>query len=70
MRERLLYHLRGLPQIIDSWNRTEDSDSQPSIFARSVTKVTVINFVDYMVPFMHFLIDLFYIILLFPVEDG
>ncbi|KAL1830827.1 hypothetical protein ACET3Z_000478 [Daucus carota] len=38
MRERLLYHLRGLPQIVDSWNRTEDTDPQPSNFARSVTK--------------------------------
>lgn len=39
MRERLLFHLRGLPQIVESWNRTEDNDSQPSIFARSITKV-------------------------------
>ncbi|KAK1368153.1 Vps54 domain-containing protein [Heracleum sosnowskyi] len=38
MRERLLFHLRGLPQIVESWNRTEDTDSQPSIFARSITK--------------------------------
>ncbi|KAK1384786.1 Vps54 domain-containing protein [Heracleum sosnowskyi] len=38
MRERLLYHLRSLPQIVESWNRTEDTDSQPSIFALSVTK--------------------------------
>ncbi|KAL1834432.1 hypothetical protein ACET3Z_004083 [Daucus carota] len=38
MRERLLFHLRGLPQIVESWNRTEDNDSQPSIFARSITK--------------------------------
>ncbi|KAJ0018047.1 hypothetical protein Pint_11387 [Pistacia integerrima] len=38
MRERLLVHLRGLPQIVESWNRPEDADSQPSQFARSLTK--------------------------------
>uniref|UniRef100_A0A2P2M9M5 Vacuolar protein sorting-associated protein 54 C-terminal domain-containing protein n=1 Tax=Rhizophora mucronata TaxID=61149 RepID=A0A2P2M9M5_RHIMU len=39
MRERLMFHLRGLPQIVESWNRPEDADSQPSQFARSLTKV-------------------------------
>ncbi|GAB2221813.1 hypothetical protein Drorol1_Dr00013003 [Drosera rotundifolia] len=38
MRERLLFHLRGLPQIIEGWNRTEDEDTQPSQFARPLTK--------------------------------
>ncbi|KAI5670005.1 hypothetical protein M9H77_19858 [Catharanthus roseus] len=38
MKERLLVHLRGLPQIVESWNRPEDSDLQPSQFARSLTK--------------------------------
>ncbi|KAG8657465.1 vacuolar protein sorting-associated protein 54, chloroplastic [Manihot esculenta] len=38
MRERLLVHLRGLPQIVESWNRPEDADSQPSQFARSLIK--------------------------------
>ncbi|CAJ1975661.1 unnamed protein product [Sphenostylis stenocarpa] len=38
MRERLLVHLRGLPQIVESWNRPEDEDPQPSQFARSLTK--------------------------------
>ncbi|KAI4297560.1 hypothetical protein L6164_037445 [Bauhinia variegata] len=38
MRERLLVHLRGLPQIVESWNRSEDADPQPSQFARSLTK--------------------------------
>ncbi|KAL3522923.1 hypothetical protein ACH5RR_015757 [Cinchona calisaya] len=38
MKERLLVHLRGLPQIVESWNRPEDPDSQPSQFARSVIK--------------------------------
>ncbi|RDX85864.1 Vacuolar protein sorting-associated protein 54, chloroplastic, partial [Mucuna pruriens] len=38
MRERLLVHLRGLPQIVESWNRPDDSDPQPSQFARSLTK--------------------------------
>ncbi|KAL9687460.1 hypothetical protein QQ045_031863 [Rhodiola kirilowii] len=38
MRERLLVHLRGLPQIVESWNRAEDNDPQPSQFARSLTK--------------------------------
>ena len=45
MRERLLVHLRGLPQIVEGWNRLEDSDSQPSQFARSLTKVTKIKIV-------------------------
>ncbi|KAL2467433.1 Vacuolar protein sorting-associated protein [Abeliophyllum distichum] len=38
MRERLVVHLRSLPQIVESWNRSEDTDSQPSQFARSLTK--------------------------------
>ncbi|KAL4329283.1 hypothetical protein HN51_036243 [Arachis hypogaea] len=38
MRERLLVHLRGLPQIVESWNRPEDTDPQPSQFAKSLTK--------------------------------
>ncbi|EXC21740.1 Vacuolar protein sorting-associated protein 54 [Morus notabilis] len=38
MRERLLVHLRSLPQIVESWNRPEDADPQPSQFARSLTK--------------------------------
>ncbi|OUZ99230.1 Vps54-like [Macleaya cordata] len=38
MRERLLVHLRGLPQIVEGWNRPEDNDLQPSQFARSLTK--------------------------------
>ncbi|KAG5516024.1 hypothetical protein RHGRI_036913 [Rhododendron griersonianum] len=38
MRERLLVHLRSLPQIVEGWNRLEESDSQPSQFARSLTK--------------------------------
>ncbi|XP_059311477.1 vacuolar protein sorting-associated protein 54, chloroplastic-like [Lycium ferocissimum] len=38
MRERLLVHLRSLPQIVESWNRQDDTDSQPSQFARSITK--------------------------------
>lgn len=42
MRERLLVHLRSLSQIVEGWNRPEDSDPQPSQFARSLTKVTVI----------------------------
>lgn len=40
MRERLLVHVRGLPQIVEGWNRPEDADAQPSQFARSLTKVT------------------------------
>lgn len=42
MRERLLVHLRGLPQIVESWNGPEDVDPQPSQFARSLTKVSVL----------------------------
>ncbi|GMN25950.1 hypothetical protein TIFTF001_001130 [Ficus carica] len=38
MRERLLVHLRSLPQIVEGWNRPEDADPQPSQFARSLTK--------------------------------
>ncbi|CAH9121800.1 unnamed protein product [Cuscuta epithymum] len=38
MRERLLIHLRGLPQIVENWSRHDDADSQPSQFARSITK--------------------------------
>ncbi|XP_015875621.2 vacuolar protein sorting-associated protein 54, chloroplastic [Ziziphus jujuba] len=38
MRERLLVHLRSLSQIVEGWNRPEDSDPQPSQFARSLTK--------------------------------
>ncbi|XP_056694553.1 vacuolar protein sorting-associated protein 54, chloroplastic [Spinacia oleracea] len=38
MRERLLVHLRGLPQIVDSWNKPDDGDTQPSQFAKSLTK--------------------------------
>nr|GME14854.1 vacuolar protein sorting-associated protein 54, chloroplastic-like isoform X1 [Ipomoea batatas] len=38
MRERLLIHLRSLPQIVENWSRQEDTDSQPSQFARSITK--------------------------------
>ncbi|KAL0310484.1 UNVERIFIED_CONTAM: Vacuolar protein sorting-associated protein 54, chloroplastic [Sesamum angustifolium] len=37
MRERLLVHLRSLPQIVEGWNRPEDTE-QPSQFARSLTK--------------------------------
>lgn len=39
MRERLLHHLRQLPQIVQDWNRPADGDLQPSQFARSLTKV-------------------------------
>ncbi|XP_068645902.1 vacuolar protein sorting-associated protein 54, chloroplastic isoform X2 [Aristolochia californica] len=38
MRERVLVHLRGLPQIVESWSRTEENEQQPSQFARSLTK--------------------------------
>ncbi|RAL53526.1 hypothetical protein DM860_015563 [Cuscuta australis] len=38
MRERLLIHLRGLPQIVENWSRQEDTYPQPSQFARSISK--------------------------------
>uniref|UniRef100_A0A0D3FT24 Vacuolar protein sorting-associated protein 54 C-terminal domain-containing protein n=1 Tax=Oryza barthii TaxID=65489 RepID=A0A0D3FT24_9ORYZ len=38
MRERLLANLRKLPQIVESWNGPEDTDLQPSQFAKAVTK--------------------------------
>lgn len=43
MRERLLVHLRTLPQIVEGWNRPEDTDPQPSQFARSLTKVNFLH---------------------------
>ena len=39
MKERLMVHLRVLPQIAESWNKPEDNDTQPSLFARALTKV-------------------------------
>ncbi|XP_027183978.1 vacuolar protein sorting-associated protein 54, chloroplastic-like [Coffea eugenioides] len=38
MKERLLFHLRGLPEIVESWSSSEDSNTLPSQFARSITK--------------------------------
>ncbi|KAK9097515.1 hypothetical protein Sjap_023012 [Stephania japonica] len=38
MTERLVVHLRSLPQIVESWNRPEDNDLQPSQFARALVK--------------------------------
>lgn len=38
MRERLLVHLRGLQSMFQSWNKVDDTDAQPSQFARSLTK--------------------------------
>ncbi|XP_075497649.1 LOW QUALITY PROTEIN: vacuolar protein sorting-associated protein 54, chloroplastic-like [Primulina tabacum] len=38
MRERLLLHLRSMPQIVEGWNRSVDTELQPSQFARSLTK--------------------------------
>ncbi|PKA62741.1 hypothetical protein AXF42_Ash018949 [Apostasia shenzhenica] len=38
MRERLLTNLRKLPQVVETWNAPEDSDQQPSQFAKAVTK--------------------------------
>jgi len=38
MRERLLANLRKLPQIVESWNGSDDNDLQPSLFAKAVTK--------------------------------
>lgn len=38
MRERLLANLRKLPQIVESWNGPDDTDLQPSLFAKAVTK--------------------------------
>ena len=43
MRERLLHHLRSLPQIVESWNRAVDTDSQPSPFALTLVKVLIVN---------------------------
>ena len=39
MKERLLVHLRGLPQIVETWHRSDEADVQPSQFARNLTKV-------------------------------
>ncbi|KAH7404590.1 hypothetical protein KP509_15G033300 [Ceratopteris richardii] len=38
MKERLMAHLRTLPQIIETWSKSDDSDVQPSQFARALTK--------------------------------
>lgn len=38
MKERLLVHLRTLPQIAETWNKSDDQDAQPSQFARALTK--------------------------------
>ncbi|XP_074282397.1 vacuolar protein sorting-associated protein 54, chloroplastic isoform X2 [Silene latifolia] len=38
MSERLLHHLRGLPQIVETWNKPDDGDTQSSQFAKSLTK--------------------------------
>lgn len=47
MRERLLHHLRQLPQIVETWNRPDDGDAQPSQFARSLTKVS--DIIDHLI---------------------
>ncbi|BBN11151.1 vacuolar protein sorting-associated protein 54 [Marchantia polymorpha subsp. ruderalis] len=38
MKERLLQHLKSVPQIGEAWNKADDNDPQPSQFARSLTK--------------------------------
>lgn len=38
MKERLMVHLRTLPQIAETWIRSDDQDAQPSQFARALTK--------------------------------
>ncbi|KAL3612719.1 hypothetical protein D5086_003739 [Populus alba] len=38
MRERVLYHLRKLPPVVESWNRPIDTDSQPSLIAKEIVK--------------------------------
>ncbi len=39
MKERLLVHLKTLPQVAETWNRPDDGDNQPSQYARTLTKV-------------------------------
>ncbi|KAG6794091.1 hypothetical protein POTOM_003324 [Populus tomentosa] len=39
MRERVLYHLRKLPPVVESWNRPIDTDSQPSLIAKEIVKL-------------------------------
>lgn len=38
MRERLQFHLRSLPVIVEGWNKLDEADQQPSQFARALTK--------------------------------
>eukprot|EP00252_Welwitschia_mirabilis_P012692 TRINITY_DN28033_c0_g2_i3.p1 TRINITY_DN28033_c0_g2~~TRINITY_DN28033_c0_g2_i3.p1 ORF type:complete len:822 (+),score=166.05 TRINITY_DN28033_c0_g2_i3:30-2468(+) len=38
MKERLQVHLRMMPQIVESWNKQEDKELQPSQIARNLTK--------------------------------
>ncbi|GJZ85347.1 vacuolar protein sorting-associated protein 54, chloroplastic isoform X1, partial [Tanacetum coccineum] len=39
MREKMLLRSRGLPQIIETWNQIDETDLQPSQFAKSLTKL-------------------------------
>ncbi|KAB5521787.1 hypothetical protein DKX38_026106 [Salix brachista] len=39
MRERVLYHLRKLPPVVESWNIPVDTDSQPSLIAKEILKL-------------------------------
>ncbi|KAL2623879.1 hypothetical protein R1flu_008124 [Riccia fluitans] len=38
MKERLLHHLKAVPQIVEGWNKADDDDLHPTQFARSLTK--------------------------------
>ncbi|CAN6462681.1 unnamed protein product [Victoria cruziana] len=53
MKERLLVHLRTLPQIAENWNKREDTDSQPSQFARALTKTRLFRDIQHILACIH-----------------
>ncbi|KAJ6776562.1 VACUOLAR PROTEIN SORTING 54 [Salix koriyanagi] len=40
MRERVLSHLRKLPPVVERWNIPVDTDSQPSLIAKEIVKMS------------------------------
>lgn len=46
MKERLMVHLRAVPQTVENWNKVDDKDTQPSQWARALVKVCVMSFLE------------------------
>ncbi|CAM6088872.1 unnamed protein product [Calypogeia fissa] len=38
MKERVIFHLRAVPQAVENWNKVDDNDTQPSPWARALVK--------------------------------